>query len=262
MENRPELGLDSYDRFFPNQDTLPQGGLGNLIALPLQKKPRESGNSVFLNESFKPYPDQWQYLSKIIKIGRDQVETLFENACGKGRIIGLRMPITEEDDKPWDTPPSGKKKNQIVGPFPETIQIVLANQIFIPKDDLSPSLRNALIRLAAFQNPEFYQKQAMRMPTYNTPRVICCAEDFSKHIALPRGCLDDVVGLLEELDAQAIIQNKQFCSETVDMEFNGQLYPDQKKAAKALLKHNNGILAATTAFGKTVIYNTPQKLGA
>ncbi|OQY03990.1 MAG: restriction endonuclease subunit R, partial [Planctomycetales bacterium 4572_13] len=201
MENRPELGLDSYDRFFSNQDTLPQGGFGNLIALPLQKKPRENGNSIFLNESFKPYPDQWQYLSKIIKIGRDQVETLFENACGKGRIIGLRMPITEEDDKPWDTPPSGKKKNQIVGPFPETIQIVLANQIFIPKDDLSPSLRNALIRLAAFQNPEFYQKQAMR----------------------------------------------------VDMKFNGQLYPDQKKAAKALLKHDNGILAATTAFGKTVI---------
>ena len=253
MENRPELGLDSYDRFFPNQDTLPQGGLGNLIALPLQKKPRENGNSVFLNESFKPYPDQWQYLSKIIKIGRDQVETLFENACGKGRIIGLRMPITEEDDKPWDTPPSGKKKTQIVGPFPETIQIVLANQIFIPKDDLSPSLRNALIRLAAFQNPEFYQKQAMRMPTYNTPRVICCAEDFSKHIALPRGCLDDVVGLLEELDAQAVIQNKQFCGETVDMQFNGQLYPEQKKAANALLKHDNGILAATTAFGKTVI---------
>ena len=253
MENRPELGLDSYDRFFPNQDTLPQGGLGNLIALPLQKKPRENGNSVFLDENFEPYPDQWQYLSRIIKIGRDQVETLFKNACGKGRIIGLRMPITEEDDKPWETPPSGKKKNQIVGPFPETIQIVLANQIFIPKDGLSPSLRNALIRLAAFQNPEFYQKQAMRMPTYNTPRVICCAEDFSKHIALPRGCLDDVAGLLEELNIRAIIQDEQFCGETIDMKFNGQLYPDQKKAAKALLKHDNGILAATTAFGKTVI---------
>jgi superfamily II DNA or RNA helicase len=253
MENRPELGLDSYDRFFPNQDTLPQGGLGNLIALPLQKKPRENGNSIFLNESFEPCPDQWQYLSRIIKIGRDQIEILFKDACGKGRIIGLRMPITEEDDKPWDTPPSGKKKNQIVGPFPETIQIVLANQIFIPKDGLSPSLRNALIRLAAFQNPEFYQKQAMRMPTYNTPRVICCAEDFSKHIALPRGCLDGVAGLLEELNIRATIQDEQFCGETVDMKFNGQLYPDQKKAAKALLKHDNGILAATTAFGKTVI---------
>jgi superfamily II DNA or RNA helicase len=253
MENRPELGLDSYDRFFPKQDTLPQGGRGKLIALPLQKKPRENGNSIFLNESFEPCPDQWQYLSRIIKIGRDQIEILFKDACGKGRIIGLRMPITEEDDKPWDTPPSGKKKNQIVGPFPETIQIVLANQIFIPKDGLSPSLRNALIRLAAFQNPEFYQKQAMRMPTYNTPRVICCAEDFSKHIALPRGCLDGVAGLLEELNIRATIQDEQFCGETVDMKFNGQLYPDQKKAAKALLKHDNGILAATTAFGKTVI---------
>jgi len=253
MEHRPELGLDSYDRFIPNQDTLPQGGLGNLIALPLQKKPREDGNSVFLDENFKPYPDQWQYLSNIIKIGRDQVEILFKNACEKGKIIGLRIPITEENDKPWGTPPSGKKKCQIVGPFPKSIEVVLANQIFIPKDDLSPSLRNALMRLAAFQNPEFYQKQAMRMPTYNTPRVICCAEDFSKHIALPRGCLDDVAGLLEELHIQLIIQDKQFSSEKIDVKFNGRLYPEQEKAAEALLKHNDGILAATTAFGKTVI---------
>lgn len=117
MEHRPELGLDSYDRFFPNQDTLPQGGLGNLIALPLQKKPRESGNSVFLDEDFEPYPDQWQYLSTISKIGRDRIETLFKNACDKGKIIGLQMPITEEDDKPWELPPSGKKKSQIIGPF-------------------------------------------------------------------------------------------------------------------------------------------------
>ena len=253
MERRPELGLDSYDRFFPNQDTLPQGGLGNLIALPLQKKPRENGNSVFLDESFEPYFDQWQYLNTIIKMRRDKVETLFKNACDRGKIVGLRMPITEEDDEPWESPPSGKKKNEIVGPFPEKIEMVLANQIFIPKDDLSPSLRNALIRLAAFQNPEFYQKQAMRMPTYNTPRVICCAEDFSKHIALPRGCLDDVSGLLKELNIQAVIQDKQFCGEQIDVKFDGQLYPEQEKAASALLKHDNGILAATTAFGKTVV---------
>ncbi|MFH1614306.1 MAG: DEAD/DEAH box helicase family protein [Planctomycetota bacterium] len=253
MEHRPELGLDSYDRFFPNQDTLSQGGLGNLIAMPLQQKPREDGNSIFLDENFEPYPDQWQYLSRIIKIGRDQVETLFKNACDKGRIIGLQIPITEEDDKPWETPPSGKKKNQVIGPFPKSIEMVLANQIFIPKDDLSPSLRNALIRLAAFQNPEFYQKQAMRMPTYNTPRVICCAEDFSEHIALPRGCLNDVAGLLDELHIQLIIQDKQFSGEKIDVKFNGQLYPEQEKAAEALLKYNDGILAAATAFGKTVI---------
>ena len=253
MECRPELGLDSYDRFFPNQDTLPQGGLGNLIALPLQKKPRENGNSVFLDENFEPYPDQWQYLSTIRRIGRDTVESLFQNACNNGRIIGLRLPVTDEDDQPWETPPSGEKKSQIVGPFPECIQIVLANQIFIPKRSLSPSLRNALIRIAAFQNPEFYQKQAMRMPTYNLPRVICCAEDFDKHIALPRGCLDDVRELLEQLNIGVVISDKQVCGKQLTIRFKGQLYPEQKKAAKALLEQNNGILAATTAFGKTVV---------
>ncbi len=253
MENRPELGFDSYDRFFPNQDTFPQGGLGNLIALPLQKKPRENGNSVFIDESYEPYPDQWQYLSTIKKIDRDTIELLFQKACNNGRIIGLRLPITEDDDKPWETPPSGKKRSQIVGPFPESIQIVLANQIFIPKNDLSPSLRNALIRLAAFQNPEFYQKQAMRMPIYNIPRIICCAEYFKKYIALPRGCLGDVNELFERLNIRAVISNKQYSGEQIDITFDGQLYPDQEKAAMALLEHSNGILAATTAFGKTVV---------
>jgi superfamily II DNA or RNA helicase len=253
MERRPELGLDSYDRFFPNQDTLPQGGLGNLIALPLQKKSRENGNTEFLNEDFIPYADQWQYLSTVKKIDRDTIESLFQKACDNGRIIGLRLPATEEDENPWETPPSGKKKNQIIGPFPEEVHIVSANQVFIPKADLSPSLRNALIRLAAFQNPEFYQKQAMRMTTYNIPRIICCAEDFDKHIALPRGCFDDVKELLEQLKIRVIVSDKQFCGEQIDIKFNGTLYPDQKNAAMVLLGHDNGILAATTAFGKTVV---------
>ena len=253
MERRPELGLESYDRFFPNQDTLPQGGLGNLIALPLQKKPRENGNTEFLDENFIPYADQWQYLGTIKKMGRNSIESLFQKACDNGRIIGLKLPAADEDDKPWETPPSGKKKNQIIGPFPEQVHIVLANQIFVPKSDLSPSLRNALIRLAAFQNPEFYQKQSMRMPTYNIPRIICCAEDFDKHIALPRGCLDDVKELFRQLKIQVVIGNKQFSGQPIDVTFNGTLYPEQKTAATSLLEHDNGILAATTAFGKTVV---------
>lgn len=253
MECRPELGLDSYDRFFPNQDTLPQGGLGNLIALPLQKKPRENGNTEFLDENFIPHADQWQYLATVKKIDRNTIESLFQKACDNGRIIGLRLPATQEDDEPWDAPPSGKKNNQIIGPFPEQIHIVLANQIFIPKADLSPSLRNALIRLAAFQNPEFYQKQAMRMPTYNIPRIICCAEDFDKYIALPRGCFDDVKELFRQLEIQVIIDNKQFSGQPIDVAFNGTLHSEQKTAATALLEHDNGILAATTAFGKTVV---------
>ena len=253
MERRPELGLDSYDRFFPNQDTLPQGGLGNLIALPLQKKPRENGNTEFLDENFVSYVDQWQYLSTIPKIGCDAIEVLFQKACDSGRIIGLRLPATQEDDEPWETPPSGKKKNQIIGPFPQEVNVVLANQVFIPKTDLSPSLRNALIRLSAFQNPEFYQRQAMRMPTYNIPRIICCAEDFDKYIALPRGCFDDVAELLSQLDIKVIVSDKQSTGNPIDIAFNGTLYPEQKIAADALLEHDNGILAATTAFGKTVV---------
>ncbi|MDH4202387.1 MAG: DEAD/DEAH box helicase [Phycisphaerae bacterium] len=253
MERRPELGLDSYDRFFPNQDTLPQGGLGNLIALPLQKKPRENGNTEFFDENFVPYADQWQYFSTIQKIGRDAIEVLFQKACDSGRIIGLKLPATEEDDEPWETPPSGKKKNQIVGPFPQEVNIVLANQVFVQKADLSPSLRNALIRLSAFQNPEFYQKQAMRMPTYNIPRIICCAEDFDKYIALPRGCFDDVKELFKQLEIKVAINDKQSMGKPIDIAFNGTLYPEQKTAADALLEHDNGILAATTAFGKTVV---------
>ena len=253
MERRPELGLDSYDRLFPNQDTLPQGGLGNLIALPLQKKPREKRNTEFLDENFVPYADQWQYLSTVKKIDHETIESLFQKACDNGRVIGVRLPLTEEDDKPWETPPSGKRKNQIIGPFPDQIHIVIANQIFVPKADLSPSLRNALIRRAAFQNPEFYQKQAMRMPTYNIPRIICCAEDFDKYIALPRGCLDDVIELFKQLKVQIIIEDEQFNGKPIDTAFDGKLYPEQKTAATALLEHNNGILAATTAFGKTVV---------
>jgi hypothetical protein len=253
MEKRPELGLDSYDRFFPNQDTLPQGGLGNLIALPLQKKPRENGNTEFLDENFIPYADQWQYLGTVKRINRNTIESLFQNACDTGRIIGLKLPVAEEDDKPWETPPSGKIKKQIIGPFPREVNIVLANQIFVLKADLSPSLRNALIRLAAFQNPEFYQKQAMRMPTYNIPRIICCAEDFDKYIALPRGCLDDLKELFGQLEIQVFVGDKQFSGQPIDVAFNGTLYLEQKAAATALLEHDNGILAATTAFGKTVV---------
>ena len=98
MEQRPEIGLDSYDRFFPNQDTLPKGGFGNLIALPLQKKPREKGNSLFLDDDFIPYPDQWQFLSSVRLMNRSEVETLVDMAVRRGRIVGVRMVVTDQDD--------------------------------------------------------------------------------------------------------------------------------------------------------------------
>lgn len=254
MERRPEIDFDSYDRFFPNQDTMPRGGFGNLIALPLQKKPRELDNSVFLDENLIPYSDQWEYLSSVIKISPAEVKKIISIAIKNDRITGVRMPVIDEtEEKPWEAPPFRKEKVKIIGPFPETIDIVYANQIFIPKKELSPSLHNHIVRIAAFQNPEFYQKQAMRMPVYNIPRIISCAENFPKHIALPRGCLGELMDLLKELKIKALVQDERFAGKHLDCTFSGELYPEQQHAADALLEHDNGILAATTAFGKTVV---------
>jgi len=174
MENRPELGFDSYDRLFPNQDTLPKGGFGNLIALPLQKGSRSKGNTLFLDEQFKPYPDQWAFLSSLKKINRARAEALVHEATAKGRITGVRLVIPEEDeDSPWAMPPPHHQKDPpIPGPLPESLELVLANQIYIAKENLSAPLRNRLVRLAAFQNPEFYRAQAMRLSTYDKPRII------------------------------------------------------------------------------------------
>jgi hypothetical protein len=107
METRPEIGLDSYDRLFPNQDTMPKGGFGNLIALPFQKHPRESGNSIFLNEQFQPYDDQWQFLASVARIPRARAESLAREAERRGRITGIRFAFSEDDDDlPWAERPT------------------------------------------------------------------------------------------------------------------------------------------------------------
>ncbi|MEW6667252.1 MAG: DEAD/DEAH box helicase family protein [Thermodesulfobacteriota bacterium] len=255
MERRPDIGLDSYDRFFPNQDTMPMGGLGNLIALPLQKKPRERGNSLFLDEKFSPHQDQWAFLSRIQKMSRSQVEVIVHLAEARGRIMGVRLAMTDEaDDTPWTAPPSRRRKEPpIAGPLPESLDLVLGNQLYIAKKGLSPGIRNRLLRLAAFQNPEFYKAQAMHLPTYGKPRIVACAEDFPQHIGLPRGCLEDVRDLLSDLKIRPILHDERCKGKLLDVSFNGQLRPEQKVAADAMAAHETGVLAATTAFGKTVI---------
>ena len=254
MERRPDIGLDSYDRFFPNQDTLPQGGLGNLIALPLQKQPRERGGSVFLDEQFLPYPDQWAFLSGVGKIDRGTIEQIVRDAERQGRIIGVRIASPDEEDaEPWTLSPSRRKEIRLDGPLPKSLELVLGDQIYLAKEQLTPGLRNQLLRLAAFQNPEFYKAQAMRLPTYGKPRIICCAEDHPQHVALPRGCLDDVQTLLAELRVEPVIRDERYAGVHLDVRFLGELRPEQETAARAMLEHDTGVLSATTAFGKTVI---------
>jgi superfamily II DNA or RNA helicase len=255
MERRPDIGLDSYDRFFPNQDTLPDGGFGNLIALPLQRKSRNCGNSVFLDETGNPYPDQWAFLSSIRKISRSETERIVGAAERRDRVVGVQLALNEaDDDAPWTSPPSRRRnETPIVGPLPKTLDLILGNEIYIAKNTMPPAVRNRLLRLAAFQNPEFYKAQAMRLPTRGKPRVIGCAEDHPQHIGLPRGCLDDVVRTLSTLGIQSQVHDERCAGTPLKVSFLGTLRPEQKPAAEALAAHDTGVLAATTAFGKTVI---------
>jgi hypothetical protein len=176
MERCPEIGFDSYDRLFPSQDTMPAGGFGNLIALPFQRGPRESGNSVFVDDDLRPYEDQWAFLSGVGRMMRHQVDAIVEAAAAAGRIVGVRLPVADEEADPWNLPPSRRRSEPVVaGPLPERLTLVLGNQVYLERDRLPPALINRLIRLAAFQNPEFYAAQAMRLPTFGKPRIISCA---------------------------------------------------------------------------------------
>lgn len=256
MECRPEIGLQSYDRLFPNQDTLPNGGFGNLIALPLQRDARNRGHSVFVDGSFVPYCDQWEFLSKVPRLAYSFVQYLVRHAEGRNRVVGVRFVAADldGDSKPWGLSPSRRQVcGSIPGPLPKSIEVVLADQVYIPKTGLPPALRNQLVRLAAFQNPEFQKAEALRLPTYDLPRIVACAEDFPEHIGLPRGCLHEALDLLKSLEIGTVVRDERCTGQPLACRFQGELRSEQTAAANALLAHDNGVLAATTAFGKTVI---------
>ncbi len=257
MEQRPEVGFESYDRFFPSQDSMPLGGFGNLIALPLQRSAREKGNSVFINKDLRPYDDQWAFLSSLPRISVDVASKIVAAAELRGRVLGVRMPVEDENAaEPWRMAPSRRPKpGPINAPMPEKIGVVIADQIYIDRTNLPSAMTARLIRLAAFQNPEFYRAQAMRFPTFGKPRIISCAELHPRHVGLPRGCLDEVVDLIEAHGAKVEIQDHRVNGDPLPagLRFQGILQGPQIKAFDALTPHEHGVLAATTAFGKTVV---------
>ena len=248
MENSGKLKLDSYDRMFPNQDTLPKGGFGNLIALPLQGQARKKNNSSFVDENFVAYTDQWAYLSEIQKLSLLEVENLIRMYS---RGDGLGVLCTDSDEtKPWEKQP---KAVLTAMDFEQPIEVVRSNMLYIAGSTLTPRVRNQMLRLAAFKNPDFYRSQAMRLPIYNKPRVVCTAEERDGYLALPRGCEQNLIGLLDETNAEYKIIDKTNPGKAIDVQFNGALRAEQQPAAEALLSNDTGVLSATTAFGKTVI---------
>ena len=247
MERHGELSFRSYDRLFPNQDTMPTGGFGNLIALPLQGQARKNKNSVFVDKEFLPYPDQWAYLDSVKRISAEQIDSILAK-YGKGQELGDL--VKEENEKPWEP-----KKKHILGrfDFPSHLSVILANMLYIPRKELSSCALNAIKRLAAFKNPEFFRAQAMRMPIYDKPRVICCAELTDEYVALPRGCENALREMLENVGVDYEIEDKTGRGSAIPVSFVGELREEQLPAAAALIGNDTGVLSATTAFGKTVI---------
>ena len=249
-ERTRQLALSSYDRLFPNQDYMPKGGFGNLIALPLQKRARAQNNSVFVDESLEPHSDQWAFLASIQRMSPRDIEPAIIRAMGNRDPVGVAYVEDEGDAEPWkgrDT-----RLHKLTCPLPAFLRITLANLVYFEKSELPQPLANQLVRLAAFQNPEFYKAQAMRMSVWNKPRIIGCAQNFPKHIALPRGCLDAALELLEENGITAEFQDERFAGDPIDVSFLGTLRSDQEVAVSSMLSHDVGILCAPTAFGKTV----------
>lgn len=245
-----QLKLGSYDRLFPNQDTMPKGGFGNLIALPLQKWPRERGCSIFVDVELRPHPDQWAFLASIQPMAAHDIDATILRATDGVHPLDVTFIEDEDMAMPWKRGSTPTKL--LTGPMPGALTVTLANLIYFEKVQLPQMLANRLVRLAAFQNPEFYKAQAMRMSVWDKPRVIGNAENYPQHIALPRGCLDAALELLRDNSIACDLRDERFSGEPIDISFLGTLRLDQEAAVSRMLHHDTGVLCAPTAFGKTV----------
>ena len=245
MKRNGRITFDSYDRFFPNQDKVPEGGFGNLIALPLQGKARKAGNSVFVDDQFLPFQDQWAYLYNVRKIDESTVDALLT----QHQQEDFGTLATSSENKPWEIPVIQDVTQE---DFNGILIIHKSDRIYIPLKSISDKVSNHLKHIAAFKNPEFYSKQAMRISTYNIPRIICRADFTDEYLAMPRGCEDAIINMLYSLKIDYEIVDNTNHGKPIGVTFKGKERDEQLDAINALMPFSNGVLSATTAFGKTV----------
>ena len=244
MEIRDDLNIESFDRMFPNQDYLPKGGYGNLIALPFQNEPAKYGNTVFVDRNFIQIKGQFDYLKSIRKMDLDEV---LQKICvlSDDTIDVSNQELNIKDEI------KNKKKNSFE--FPKKINVTLDDMIYIDKANLSAAVKNSFKRLATFANPEFYKRQRMRMSVYNVPLIIDCSKEDEKYLKLPRGTYEYLCDLCREQKVELNVIDKRNNGKKIDFKFNGYLYDEQVTALKKMLEYDTGILHAPTGFGKTVI---------
>lgn len=245
MQHNGRMSFNSYDRFFPNQDRMPEGGFGNLVALPLQGQARKRRNSVFVDGNFLAYKDQWAFLYNINKVKDTEVDMLLNLHVSEE----LGALTTSSESKPWVTP---ILQDISKGDFYSEIEITKADNIYIPLKAVSAKVLNHLKRIASFKNPEFYSKQALRLSTYSTPRIISCFDITDDYLAMPRGCEEAILSFLNENGVKYNIVDETNHGTPISVSFQGKEREEQLAAINALLMHSNGVLHATTAFGKTV----------
>ena len=245
MNRDGRMSFNSYDRFFPNQDRMPEGGFGNLVALPLQGQARKNLNSVFVDDDFLAYEDQWSFLYNIKKVREDSVDKLLNLHVNEE----LGALSTSSESKPWVTP---SPQNITKADFYYTLKIIKADKIYIPLKSVSAKVLNHLKRIAAFKNPEFYSKQALRLSTYSVPRIISCFDITDEYLAMPRGCENAILSFLKDNNVKYSITDETSQGKKISVTFTGKEREEQTYAINALLTYSNGVLHATTAFGKTV----------
>ena len=250
MSRGAALNVASYDRLFPSQDVLPNGGFGNLIALPLQREARQLGNTEFLDEALEPHRDEWSFLASVPKIAPDRLAELIAES-GAGRELAVRT-ATERPELPWR--PSRTLADRLRGtPMPDKVGASLAERLYIDRTGFPLALVDAIRRLATFPNPMFMELQAMRISVARTPRVIACFEELGLHLSLPRGCLDDLRALLADFDVAIDLDDERVDGEPLVVEFAGNLNASQRQAADAMVAHETGVLCAPPGWGKTVL---------
>lgn len=239
-----------YDRMLPMQDYLPQGGLGNLIALPLQGRALQKGNSAFIDENWNAYPDQWNILFSKPKLSKEFIEQKIKEwkaACSY-EIVEAGEIAGDDDEKPWDKT-RHFQKNDVDG----ELCITLADGVYVDASNLSVRIQNRIRELAAFRNPAFYKNQAMGLSNFLNARFIYLGSDENGYIKIPRGLSEVVVAECEQAGIAYQIQDKRCWGKEIKVEFQGKLKESQEPAVDALIAHETGILNAATAFGKTVV---------
>jgi hypothetical protein len=252
MARSPTLTMASYDRLFPSQDTLPKGGFGNLIALPLQGDARRRGNTVFLDEHLDPYDDQWIFLDSLPRIEPERLEAVVRSGERDGRTPDASDEGKSGEEAPWRP---RRPLSSRLGParLPQTVSATLAQRLYVRREGLPAALIDALRRLATFSNPQFLERQRLRLSTARTPRVIACFEEAGGFLALPRGCREPLARLLDDLGVRLELDDERTEGAGLEVDFGGELTPAQAIAAREMLRHETGVLCGQPGVGKTVI---------